>query len=792
LPSNFFAKKGSDVAAHFDTRKLKFRSRCFGPTSITVMSVSALSVLALLGCATRRYNSQTASQANVQANDPGEYFAVPGAVGKDGFIGFLIVTKPGLTHPTFVETEKMVAEQLPKWKLKPWGTGRYSHMAFVPVDNPELLDAAEDREKTLEKLKKAGGKKLQSVQGITTGDLSPTGIAKLDAIALHQSNESIFVADVAPEGADPKDFTVGGIFREQRQERLDTTDPTWSLKFGRVFEAWRFIQKREVSVKSEDADDSSEAQVLQMGQGVKIGVIDTGYLPEHHEFQRSKEINNNVKLGDGVNVLDPTVDPTPIDQFVLKGSPANPGHGSAVVGVLNATLPKKDKRPMAFTTGIAPGAEVFPVRASISTVYKNPFTIAKAIRDLIEKKVHIISISLGGPPENSLQLALEKAQRAGIIVVAAAGNGTQLKLGDFSVGGFAVFPSVYPTVIAVGAGNIECKVWGQSAPAEEVDVLAPGENVWYPASYKGSDSMIWSLRRGSGTSFATPYVAAAAALWIQANGGFEKLAAKYGVDSAKSGGRDLSGIPKAFEVALKYQGLKFPMSHPTYEKDYSKTKYCTGFDPKLEGRSGAGFIDVFNLVKAPLPTVEQVQEPYAPNLSKWGEDAIRRSNKAQFKMFQLVTLDPKVEGWRFFGLMKQAGKTREHTRWFVLQILHDKYFGSGTETGSTLASEDDAGLKDAMKENEKFLGVAASCARALGNAVKAVFDRPELRNCDIDFFNLARQYPSIDPNDSSYFVKAFQYLAEAKQNRGEGALNADDKRWMIDALLAGRDDWMPE
>lgn len=779
---------------HFGRCVQIFVARRCGVAGAAMASVAAMGVLALLGCATRRYNSQTASQGIGPENDPGGYFAVPGAVReRDGFTGFLIVTKPALTHPSFVETEKMVAEKLKGWKVRPWGTGRYSHMAYAPADRPGLLDAVNNPDETAKMLKDAGGKKLQVVQVIRRDDLSASGIEKLDAIAAHQRNDSIFVADLAPAGADTKEFPVGGIFREQRQARLDTTDPTWSLKFGRVFEAWRFIQDPKATVKSEGVDGFSEAQVLQMGRGVRIGVIDTGYLREHHEFERSKEVNKNVKLEEGVNVLDPTQDPQPIDLFVLKGRPANPGHGSAVIGVLNGTLPETDKRPMAFTAGVAPGAEVIPVRASISTVYKNPKTLAKAVRDLVEKRVHVISISLGGPPEHSLQLALEEAQRAGVIVVAAAGNGTEYKLGEFSVGGFAVFPSVYPTVIAVGAGNIECKVWGQSAPAEEVDVLAPGENVWYPASYQGRDGRIWSLRRGSGTSFATPYVAAAAALWIQAKGGFEKLAEEYGENSPKWG-RDLSGIPKAFEVALKYQGLKFPLSHPTYKKEFSKTKYCTGFEQRLAGRSGAGFIDVFNLVKAPLPSKKQVEQSYVPNLSKWGEEAIRRSNELQYKMFQLFTLDPKVEEWSFFGIREKIGKTPEHTRWFVLQILHDKYFGSGAETGNSAAAEDDAGLNAAMQENEKFLGVAASCAREVGKAVQAVKDvvtRPDLLNCDVDFINLAREFPSIDPNDSSYFVKAFQYLAEAKKKRDEGPLTTDDKRAMIDDLLAGRESWAP-
>jgi hypothetical protein len=111
-----FGKRGSGMNGHFDTRKLNFCTHRFGWASaarVSAFSLSALSVVALMGCATRRYNSQSASQGAVQTNDPGGYFAVPGAVReRDGFIGFLIVTKPGLTHPktdfSFLSTSRSV------------------------------------------------------------------------------------------------------------------------------------------------------------------------------------------------------------------------------------------------------------------------------------------------------------------------------------------------------------------------------------------------------------------------------------------------------------------------------------------------------------------------------------------------------------------------------------------------------------------------------------------------------------------------------------------------------------
>jgi subtilisin family serine protease len=757
------------MTGHFDTRKLNFCARRFGlasAASVSALSLSALSVVALMGCATRRYNSQTASQENVQANDPGQYFAVPGKVSAtDGFIGFLIVTKPALTHPSFVETEKMVSEKLKGWKVRPWGTGRYSHMAYLPVDAPESLDSITNPEETAKMLKEAGGKKLLSVQVIKKDDLSASGIEKLDAIAAHQRNGNIGSGDLVPLAAGSSQPSSKPNFKDISQV-LDTKDPEWSLKFGRVDKAWEFIG----AAKSGSAP----------GAGVKIGVIDTGFLPEHYEFKRAGD-SGRVNLQAGASVLEKgQANATAEDQFVLEGRPANPGHGSAVIGVLNAVLPTEPTRPMAYTTGVAPGAEVIPIRSSNSTFYKNPKTIAEAVRTLIDKKVQVISISLGGLPELSLEESLEAARKAGIIVVAAAGNGTQLKVGDHGIGGFAVFPSVFPTVIAAGAGNIECKAWGQSAPAVEVDVLAPGENVWYPASYQDAGGgKIWSLRRGSGTSFATPYVAGAAALWIQINGGIEELQSRYG--KTVDGKKDFSGIPKAFEIALKNYGLKLPKNHPDYEAQFKTGKYCTGYDPKLAGRTGAGFIDVFNLVKAPLPSDSEV-ENYRPSLSDEGIKAIKGYKGVQRLFFRLFDLNPTAERLVPANIRQMFGSSPEATRTFVLTTLELKYLGKGKK--SAIGQSDE--WSKLMAANEEALELQPSKPCLIDQVPK----RPGLLLCELGFLNLAMEYPSFDPKDSSYLLKAFQYLADAKGIK-PNQLSDSDKREMLDDLLAGMEDWMP-
>ena len=71
------------------------------------------------------------------------------------------------------------------------------------------------------------------------------------------------------------------------------------------------------------------------------------------------------------------------------------------------------------------------------------------------------------------------------------------------------FPGAYPEVIAVSATDMDQELAGFSAVGSEVDLAAPGEDVFTTSFFGGADTT-------SGTSFSSPHVAGVVALMIQA------------------------------------------------------------------------------------------------------------------------------------------------------------------------------------------------------------------------------------------------------------------------------------
>jgi len=118
----------------------------------------------------------------------------------------------------------------------------------------------------------------------------------------------------------------------------------------------------------------------------------------------------------------------------------------------------------------------------------------------------VINLSFGGTdPHPEVQNAILGAVRAGCLVVAAAGNGG-------TDGNPQVYPASYPHVLTVGATDERNVALPFSSSGDWVDLAAPGIDVTasVPLSHDAS-----GVSSGlSGTSFAAPMVAAAAAwLW---------------------------------------------------------------------------------------------------------------------------------------------------------------------------------------------------------------------------------------------------------------------------------------
>jgi subtilisin family serine protease len=120
----------------------------------------------------------------------------------------------------------------------------------------------------------------------------------------------------------------------------------------------------------------------------------------------------------------------------------------------------------------------------------------------------------GGGYSQALYDAINRANAAGILFVAAAGNGGSDGVGDNN-DQVASYPSNYdlPNVIAVAAiTSTGARSSFSNYGAQTVDIGAPGSGVFSTTAYNGYSSY-------NGTSMATPHVTGAVALYAAANPG---------------------------------------------------------------------------------------------------------------------------------------------------------------------------------------------------------------------------------------------------------------------------------
>jgi subtilisin family serine protease len=125
------------------------------------------------------------------------------------------------------------------------------------------------------------------------------------------------------------------------------------------------------------------------------------------------------------------------------------------------------------------------------------FSLAQALDALLEHEVTVINLSVAGPANAVLRQVIETAQTRGKILVAAAGND--------GPGAAPLYPAAYRGVVGVTAVDHRHRVWRQASAGPQVDFAAPGVRLSTAAPTAGR-------RQRSGTSFASPFVAAALAV----------------------------------------------------------------------------------------------------------------------------------------------------------------------------------------------------------------------------------------------------------------------------------------
>lgn len=212
-----------------------------------------------------------------------------------------------------------------------------------------------------------------------------------------------------------------------------------------------------------------------MGQGVKVAVLDTGIDSDHPDLQSAISTSADF-TGDGIEDTN--------------------GHGTHCAGVIGARL-----NDVGFV-GVAPKCELIIGKVLANNGSGEYAWIAEGIEWAVGAGADIISMSLGGPAStHELYKAIHMALANGVHVVCAAGNeGSMLQN---SVG----YPGRYGGVITVAAHDRNGNRSGFSSRGGELDVMAPGSNIW--STYKDA-----GYAELSGTSMATPFVAGLAALVV--------------------------------------------------------------------------------------------------------------------------------------------------------------------------------------------------------------------------------------------------------------------------------------
>jgi len=223
--------------------------------------------------------------------------------------------------------------------------------------------------------------------------------------------------------------------------------------------------------------DAARIWPLATGGGVIVAVLDTGVSVKAPGLEG--------RLEQGADFTDTAADGT-VDT-------SSDSHGTSVAALI-ADAQGSD------VVGLAPEATILPVRVTEGTG-ETPTALAEGITYAIDHHARVINISMGTPVDDpQVSAAVEYAVQHNIIVVAAVGN-------DGTDGNAPQYPADLPGVLAVSGSRRDNSAWPLSEYGSYVSLAAPAENI-YLTDANGEHGL------GSGTSYAAPYVSAAAALLI--------------------------------------------------------------------------------------------------------------------------------------------------------------------------------------------------------------------------------------------------------------------------------------
>ncbi|MER6789488.1 type VII secretion-associated serine protease mycosin [Streptomyces sp. NPDC000658] len=239
-----------------------------------------------------------------------------------------------------------------------------------------------------------------------------------------------------------------------------------------------------------DAMHAEDMWKISTGQGITVAVIDTGVDDTLADLKGQVLSGKDLTNQTGDEHTDPD------------------GHGTGIAALIAAT---GRRGGLDGSFGLAPGSRILPIRLAAGAKDFSEFTsgstyaaaLTTAIRFAADSEARIINVSGGsfdqGADTAALRSAVTYALGKGKLIFAAAGN-------EGDKANQPGYPASTPGVVAVGAINDKVRRSAFSEHGPEIDVTAPGENM-YHACPGGTQ-----VCKSSGTSDATAIASASAAL----------------------------------------------------------------------------------------------------------------------------------------------------------------------------------------------------------------------------------------------------------------------------------------
>lgn len=285
-------------------------------------------------------------------------------------------------------------------------------------------------------------------------------------------------------------------------------------------EQW-YLQK----IKAQDAWD-----IKRESPQVIIAVIDAGIDINHPDLQDNIWVNNDEIPENGIDddsngyiddvsgwdFVDNTPDPNP--KFSEGFTDAGINHGTIIAGIIAA-----QGNNSFGVSGVTWQAQIMPLKGLDDKGEGNIHDVIRAIDYAINNRADIINMSFVGMSySQSLEEAIRRAYKAGLIIVAAAGNEAEQGQGH-SLDAEKIYPICHDgssnMVIGVAAvDTIDQKTDFSNYGFSCVDISAPGTSffglsVYEPTkSYQGKFFNKYEQGFWSGTSMATPLVSGSIAL----------------------------------------------------------------------------------------------------------------------------------------------------------------------------------------------------------------------------------------------------------------------------------------